>query len=111
MGITKPDILAVLTSEGLSQVPRQLRVMDESQTVYVVPELAERIETNARKVVFNFANVAPNPRSLALMATAAIVRHANLYPLDALREAISAGQREKIAQENLKAIDAGEKIL
>jgi pyruvate/2-oxoacid:ferredoxin oxidoreductase beta subunit/Pyruvate/2-oxoacid:ferredoxin oxidoreductase gamma subunit len=111
MGITKPDILAVLTPEGLSQVPRQLRAMNESQTVYVVPELADRVETNARKVVFNFANVAPNPKSLALMATAAIVRHANLYPLDALREAISAGQREKIAQENLKAIEAGERIL
>jgi Pyruvate/2-oxoacid:ferredoxin oxidoreductase gamma subunit len=103
--------LVVLTLEGLSQVPRQLHAMDESQTVYVVPELAERVETRARKIVFNFERVTANPRSLALMATAAIVRHANLYPLDALREAISAGQREKIAQENLKAVEAGEKIL
>jgi Pyruvate/2-oxoacid:ferredoxin oxidoreductase gamma subunit len=45
------------------------------------------------------------------MTTAAIVRHANLYPLAAFREAISAGQRADIAAENLKAVDASEKIL
>ena len=111
MGIEKPDLLAVLTPEGLSQVPRQLRAMDESQTVYVVPELAEHVQTRAHKIVFNFGRAAPSKKSLAVTATAAIVRHANLYPLAAFREAISAGQRAEIAQENLKAIEASEGIL
>jgi Pyruvate/2-oxoacid:ferredoxin oxidoreductase gamma subunit len=111
MGIEKPDILAILTPEGLAQVPRQLRAMDESQTVYVVPELAEQAQTRARKIVFNFGRAAPNKKSLAVTATAAIVRHANLYPLAAFREAISAGQRTEIAQENLKAVEASEGIL
>ncbi|MDE3089898.1 MAG: 2-oxoacid:acceptor oxidoreductase family protein [Chloroflexota bacterium] len=111
MGISKPDILAVITPEGLTQVPRQLRAMDESQTVYVVPELADQIETRARKIVFNFEGVAAGRKSLAVMTTAAIVRHANLYPLAAFREAISAGQRADIAAENLKAVDASERIL
>jgi pyruvate/2-oxoacid:ferredoxin oxidoreductase beta subunit len=111
MGIAKPDILAMLAPEGLSQVPRQLRAMDESQTVYVVPELADRIETRARKIVFDFGRAAPSQKSLAVMATAAIIRHANLYPLAAFREAISAGQRVEIAAENLRAVDASERIL
>jgi Pyruvate/2-oxoacid:ferredoxin oxidoreductase gamma subunit len=111
MGIEKPDILAVLSPEGLSQVPRQLRAMDESQTVYVVPELAEQVQTRARKIVFNFGCAAPSKKSLALTATAAIVRQANLYPLAAFREAISAGQRAEIAAENLKAVEASEGIL
>lgn len=111
MGIAKPDILAVLTPEGLAQVPRQLRAMDESQTVYVVPELTERIETRARKIAFDFSRAHPTKKSLALMATAAIVRHANLFPLDALREAISTGQSTDIAQENLKVVAASEFIL
>jgi pyruvate/2-oxoacid:ferredoxin oxidoreductase beta subunit len=111
MGIAKPDILAVLTPEGLSQVPRQLRVMDESQTVYVVPELADQIVTRARKIVLNFDRVKPSRKSLAVMTTAAIVRHANLYPLDAFRKAISAGRSAEIAQENLKAVEASENIL
>jgi len=110
MGIEKPDILAVLTPEGLSQVPRQLRAMDESQLVYVVPELAEHIQTRARKIVFNFTRP-PSKKSLAVTATAAILRHANLYPLAAFREAISAGQRAEIAQENLKAVEASEGVL
>jgi 2-oxoglutarate/2-oxoacid ferredoxin oxidoreductase subunit beta len=111
MGIEKPDILAVLTPEGLSQVPRQLRAMDESQTVYVVPELAEHVQTRAQKIVFNFGRTAPSKKSLAVTATAAIVRHANLYPLAAFREAISAGQRAEIAQENLKAVEASDGVL
>jgi pyruvate/2-oxoacid:ferredoxin oxidoreductase beta subunit/Pyruvate/2-oxoacid:ferredoxin oxidoreductase gamma subunit len=111
MGIEQPDILAVITPEGLSQVPQQLRAMDETQTVYVVPELAQQIETRARKVIFDFARAAASKKSLAVTVTAAIVRHANLYPLDAFREAISAGQKAEIAQENLKAVEAGESIL
>jgi len=111
MGISKPDILAVITPEGLSQVPRQLHAMDETQTVYVVPELADQVETRARKVVFNFERAAASKKSLAVMTTAAIVRHANLYPLAAFREAISAGQRADIAAENLKAVDASESII
>ncbi len=111
MGISKPDILAVITPEGLSQVPRQLHAMDETQTVYVVPELADQIGTRARKIVFDFTRAAAGKKSLAVMTTAAIVRHANLYPLAAFREAISAGQRADIAAENLKAVDASERIL
>ncbi len=110
-GIEKPDLLAVITAEGLSQVPRQLRAMDESQTVYVVPELADQIETRARKLVFNLARAAWNKQSLAVMATAAMIRHANLYPLDAFREAISAHQHADIVAENLKAIEASERIV
>lgn len=109
-GIAQPDILAILTPEGLSQVPRQLRAMNEAQTVYVVPELAAQIQTRARKIVFNF-RVPPSKKSLALMATAAIVRHANLYPLDAFREAIMMGQREEIARENLRALEASTDIV
>lgn len=109
-GIDQPDILAVLTPEGLLQVPRQRRAMNEAQTVYVVPELADQIQTRARKIVFNF-RTPPSRKSLALMATAAIIRHSNLYPLDAFREAIIMGQRETIVQENLKAIEASATIL
>ena len=111
MGIAKPDILAVITPEGLSQVPRQLHAMDETQSVYVVPELADKIETRARKIVFDFEHAAAGKKSLAVMTTAAIVRHANLYPMAAFREAISAGQRAEIAAENLRAVDASEKII
>lgn len=110
MGIEKPDIVAVLSPEGLSQVPRQLRAMDESQTVYVVPELADHVQTRARKIVFHLASPI-SKKSLALTATAAIIRHANLYPLEAFREAISIGQRAEIAQENLRAVEMSERIL
>jgi 2-oxoglutarate ferredoxin oxidoreductase subunit beta len=110
-GITAPDILAVITPEGLAQVPRQLRAMDETQRVYVVPQLADQVETRAHKLVFHFDRVKPSSKALAVMVGAAIVRHANLDPVEAFREAISAGQRGAIAKQNLEAIDASEGIL
>lgn len=110
-GIDKPDVLSVISPEGLAQVPRQLRAMDETQVVYVIPELAEQTQTRARKVVFNFERFRPNPKSLAMLTTAAIVRHANLCPIDAIRKAVSVGQRAEIVNENLKAIDASAGIL
>ncbi len=110
-GIAAPDILAVMTPEGLAQVPRQLRAMDERQRVYVVPQLADQVETRARKIVFNFDRAKPRDKSLAVTVAAAIVRHAQLYPLAAFREAISAGQRGAIAKENLQAVDASEGIV
>ncbi len=110
-GIANADILAVITPEGLSQVPRQLRAMDETQRVYVVPALADQVETRAQKIVFNFDRVKPSSKTLAVMIGAAIVRHAHLYPLEAFREAISAGQRGAIAKENLQAVEASEGIL
>jgi Pyruvate/2-oxoacid:ferredoxin oxidoreductase gamma subunit len=110
-GIPQPDILVILTAEGLSQVPRQLQAMDETQTVYVVPELAEHVETRARKIVFKLNRAPVNRKSLAVAATTAVVRDAGLYPLDAFRDAIRFGQRAEIAEENFKAVDAGEKIL
>ncbi|MGE5264541.1 MAG: thiamine pyrophosphate-dependent enzyme [Acidobacteriota bacterium] len=110
-GIPQPDILVILTAEGLSQVPRQLQAMDETQSVYVVPELAEHVETRARKIVFKLNRAPVNRKSLAVAATAAVVRDAGLYPLDAFRDAIRFGQRAEIAEENFKAVDAGEKIL
>ena len=77
----------------------------------MVPELASKVETRARKIVFNFDRAQPTKKSLAVMTTAAVVRHTNLYPLEAFREAICAGQSPDIAQENLKAVEVSETIL
>ena len=110
MGVAKPDLLAILSPEGLSQMASQLRLMDETQTVYVIPELTPHVQTRAHKIVFNFDR-APIKKSLALTATAAMVRHANLFPLAAFRDAISAGQPADIAQENLRAVDASEFVI
>lgn len=110
-GVNEPDILVVITPEGLAQVPRQLQAMDETQTVYVVPELAEKVATRAQKIVLNTSRAPVTKKSLAVSATAAIVRHVNLYPIDAFCEAINAGQKAEIAAENLKAVEHSEKLL
>lgn len=105
-GIPQPDLLLVISPEGLTQCPRQLAAMNEKQTVYVIPELADQIKTRARVVVFN--KMVANKKSLAIAATAAMVRHTGIYPLDAFCEAITNGQRPEIARENLQAVQASD---
>jgi Pyruvate/2-oxoacid:ferredoxin oxidoreductase gamma subunit len=80
--------------------------MDETNRVYVVPELAAQIQTRAQKIVFQADTSRLNRKSLAMTALAAIIRDTGFIPLDALKEAITAGQRAEIAAENLRALEA-----
>ncbi|MGB8645526.1 MAG: thiamine pyrophosphate-dependent enzyme [Anaerolineae bacterium] len=104
-GINRPDILAVITPEGLGQVKDMLAAMEETDRVYVTPELAPLVQTRARKIVFKGDANKINRKALAMTLLAAILRDTAFIPLAALEEAISAGQRAEIAQENRKAVE------
>lgn len=110
-GIETPDLLAVVSPEGLSKVSRQLSRMDETQTVFVIPALSNQIHTRARIVILDFELVQPNKKLFAVMVAAAMVHHAGLYPLDAFRHAVSVGQPPNIAAQKLKAVEAALQLL
>ncbi len=46
-----------------------------------------------------------------MTSVAAVLRDTGLLPLDALKEAITAGQKEAIAAENLKALEQSVKLI
>jgi pyruvate/2-oxoacid:ferredoxin oxidoreductase beta subunit/Pyruvate/2-oxoacid:ferredoxin oxidoreductase gamma subunit len=110
-GTPQPDILAVLTPEGLGQVKSQLAAMDESSRVYCVAELAERVQTRARKTVFKPLARRAHKKSSAMLVLAAILRDTQLIPLAALRESISAEQPAEIAAEQLWSVDHSIELL
>jgi 2-oxoglutarate ferredoxin oxidoreductase subunit beta len=110
-GISQPDILAVLTPEGLSQVKSKLAAMDESNRVYCVAELAERVQTRARKTVFKPLARRMNKKSLAMLVLAAILRDTQLIPLAALRECICVEQSAEIAAEQLQRVEQSKELL
>ncbi len=111
-GIEKPDIMAVLTSDGLKAVRTQMARLGPESRLYWNSELGP-VETQAQLIPLNLAaaSVRVTKENAALLATAAIVQCENLYPLAALSDAISLGQKAEIAQENLVAVQAGATLL
>lgn len=110
-GITQPDILVILTREGLTQVTRQLAEMDESNRVYVMPELAPHSQTRALKILFKKASARLSKRALAITSLAAVVRDTGLVPLAALEEAACMDQRPEVLTENLRSIEQSAQLL
>lgn len=106
-GISKPDHLLILAPEGLNQVKSQLAAMDETQRVYVIPELATQVETRAQKIIFGGELAHANRKTFALSAVSAWLQDTALLPLDALRETIRAGDNAERVQENLRAVEWG----
>lgn len=110
-GISKPDVLLILASEGLLQVKSQLAAMDPTQRVYIVPELAAQSETRAQKILYG-GDLAHAPRkTFALSAVSAWLRDTELLPLDALRDtlrdAMGGIDHAERLQESLRAVEWG----
>lgn len=106
-GIQQPDVIAVLAPEGANRLRATLAGMDRSSTVYLADGL-NGVETPAQTIPFDFPSQARRHirKSLATLAVGQLVQALDLYPLDALREAIRRTQRPDIAELNLAAVNA-----
>ena len=111
-GIEQPDIMAVLTEDGLKAVRSQVARLGPGSRLYWNVDLGE-VETKAELILLDLskAGVRVTKENMAAIACAAILHRENLYPLAALADAISLGQRAEIAAENLAALQAGAKLL
>lgn len=103
-GIKKPDALIVVAEEGVQKVGRFLDRMGEEDVVFVTPRFAD-VVTRARKVVIDprAAGIRVTRTNETLLVVLAALRQLNLYPYEALAEAIRRVQRAPIAEENLRA--------
>ena len=111
-GIESPDIMAVLTGDGLKAVRTQMARLGPGSRLYWNSELGP-VETQAQLIPLNLAGatVRVTKENAALLATAAILQRESLYPLAALSDAIVLGQKAEIAQENLIALQAGARLV
>lgn len=106
-GITRPDILVVLSAEGLKQVEPVLAAVDAGTRLYINDGLLP-LQTAAR--VYPLAlSQAGKPQTWAVAALAEVLRHNGIYPVQALEEAIRL--KGKYAEVNLKALAKGRGML
>ncbi len=106
-GISRPDALIIVAQEGLNKVGHYLERMEEEDVVFVTPAFAE-VKTRARKVVVDprAAGIRVTRTNETLIVVLAALRHLDLYPYQALAEAIRRVQRAHIAEENLRVWEA-----
>jgi len=103
--VTKPDVLAVISTDGYGKAGPYLAAMGGDDLVLTVPEYGD-LDTRARVVVIDpKASEKRIPKtSMGLVYLTAAVVLTGPYPLDALEQAARGGS---FAEVNLEAIATG----
>jgi Pyruvate/2-oxoacid:ferredoxin oxidoreductase gamma subunit len=98
----------VISEDGLKKTRGHIEKLASSATLYVEESL-ELPVTNATVIRLPFIATAKkvNRLSVGIVALAGMLHDSGLFPLDALRDSISAFQKQAIADVNLQALDAG----
>lgn len=107
-GIEQPDLFLGLAPEGMKFSRRQFAALTERSTLYIRRDLLP-IETPAHTIPLDMGHV--SKKEAAMIAVAAMLHHADLYPMAALQEAIRLKQRPEIASETVRAIENSPKVI
>lgn len=101
-GIDKPDLVIVLSQEGLERSKLWISKLTESETLFTADDLPEIMSKASRKKI----KLAGQKKELrAIIALTYVLSEYDLFPLASFREAIYA--QSNYAQENLFAFEAG----
>ncbi len=104
VGVAVPDVLALISEDGLKEVGGMLEAMGPDQLVVTLPEFGS-VETDARVEVIDsksWDRRVPKVQFGLLLLSVAIVR-TGMFPVEALRAAATG----PFETENLNAIEAG----
>ncbi len=108
MGIPDPDVMIVLFPEGLNKERARIGQLSPDATLMMAAGL-EPVETQAHVVALDFSQSGQSKTYWAIMAVADMLRRTGIYPLEALREALSlAGS---YAEKNLAAVAAIDRLI
>ncbi len=109
--IDSPEYVLLISEDGVKKMREQIQRLPESCTIYAEQSL-HLPPTKARVVRCPLAQAAAETsrQSLAVIAVAALLAEAGLFPVDAFAKAISTFQKPKIAEVNLQALRAGAQL-
>jgi pyruvate/2-oxoacid:ferredoxin oxidoreductase beta subunit/Pyruvate/2-oxoacid:ferredoxin oxidoreductase gamma subunit len=107
-GIESPDLLVLISDDGLKRVRTQIENLPANARVYAEESLALP-STKATVRRYPFARIAKQVSrlSVAIAAFSAVLRDTSMFPPEALATAIRTFQKASIAEINLKALEAG----
>jgi len=108
-GIVKPDVVAIIASEGKSKVSRLTLAMDDSGVIYHSDGLGN-IESEAQISPLDFPEDVQQDirKNLSALTAAFLTKKLNMFPFEALKEASRQIQKPKITEINLGIFESFE---
>ncbi len=110
--IDSPDYFLVISEDGLKRARARIEKLPETCTLYAEESL-DLPETKARVIRLPWAETAKkiSKLSVAVIALATMLQDTGLFSQEAFATAISQFQKAKIAETNLKALEAGAELV
>jgi len=108
-GIDTPDLVLVLSPDGLAQIERKLPNYPAGTRVYVEESLAGALSTQAEVIPLPFKTAAKAVGRLTIgpVAFGAILAREHLYPAEAFEAAARLLQKGAVAEGNIAGFRAG----
>lgn len=106
--IESPDYFIVISEEGAMREMRTIELLSGACTL-LADENIELPETKAKvvRIPFRQAGKKVGRFAVATAALASLLRHSELFPLDAFKKSISTFQKPSIAEANIRAVEVG----
>jgi pyruvate/2-oxoacid:ferredoxin oxidoreductase beta subunit/Pyruvate/2-oxoacid:ferredoxin oxidoreductase gamma subunit len=114
-GVETPDVVLIISDDGLKHVKAKLASWPETTRVYidqaVLPE--QGLQTGARVIALPLAEAAKKVHRLAIGAVGlgAIIAQEELYPVEAFTAAAKKLQKAKVADTNIAGLLAGVELV
>jgi len=101
-GIVKPDVAALIAPEGKAKITRLTKTMEKSDTIYFAEGLGD-VDSSAKQYPLEFPDGAQKDirKNISALTAGYLVKQLNLFPFEALKEAVRQIQKPKIAEINL----------
>ena len=101
-GIIKPDVVALVALEGKDKIARLTKVMGKTDTIYYAAGLGD-VDSKANQLPLKFPESAQKEvrKNISALTAGYLTQQLNLFPFEALKEAVRQIQKPKIAEINL----------
>ena len=107
-GVISPNLMIVLFQAGFEKVKSKISDLSDEDLLVINVELLP-VETSAKIISMDFRQTGLKREYWALLAVAELLTHLDIYPLEALKEAIGSGTL--FPQRVLHAIDSSNKVI
>ena len=104
-GIIKPDVAALIATEGKAKIARLTKVMEASDTIYFADGLGD-VDSPAIQLPLEFPESAKKDvrKNISALTAGFLTKELNLFPFEALKEAVRQIQKPKITEINLDVL-------
>jgi Pyruvate/2-oxoacid:ferredoxin oxidoreductase gamma subunit len=112
MGMKTPDVLFLLSKEGLKKADSLLQSMQKGQRVYILSTLPE-VRTPAKVTRLDLGKLSGRipKEGIVLAVLSSYLKSSGLFPADALMESIKLNPDSRIVQKQVQFAEAGQPIL